>query len=123
MPNVNNITPKPTTSAEYMARPTRTTKDTDIVIFDKVGASRVNPGKDGGRFRATGEANWLAKIRNAFKPKADGQDIYDIFRNHGMSKKDAAVALAHVKVASDKLGLSGFSAKAVEDQLRAANKL
>ena len=121
--NISNLSTKPTHTGEFSPKENRDLKDTDIVIFSKVGASKIKPGTENGLFKAMNTSGFFAKLRAAFKPKADAQDIYNICRSHGMSTEQAGKALVNIKLASDKMGLSGFSAKALHNELQQHNMM
>lgn len=116
--NISNIRAKPTHQGEFAPQANRELKDTDIVIFSKVGASRIYQGHDNGLFKAKSTSGFFAKLSAAFKPKANAQDIYNICRAHGMTVEEAGKAIVNIKMASDRLGLSGFSAKAMQSELQ-----
>jgi hypothetical protein len=115
--NINNLQTRPTHTGEFAPKPTRELKETDIVIWDKVGASKIMPGKNNGLFKAKGTSGFFGKLSAAFKPKARGQDMYNILRSHGMNVQQAGRALVNIKLASDNLGLSGFSAAALQREI------
>jgi hypothetical protein len=119
--NISNLSTKPTQLAEFSERTDRTLKDTDIVLYSKSASSRIKAGSYSGHFKAKSFSGPFAKLRAAFSQKADAQDIYNICRSHGMTTKQAGIAMVNIKLASDKLGLSGFSAKALNDQLELLN--
>ena len=119
--NISNLSTKPTHTGEFSPKANRDLKDTDIVIFGGVGASRINQSKENGLFKATSTSGFFSKLRAAFKPKANAQDVYNICRAHGMSVEQAGKALVNIKVASDRMGLSGFSAKALQNELQQHN--
>ncbi len=119
--NIGNLSTKPTHTGEFLPKENRDLKDTDIVIFSKVGASKIKPGTENGLFKAMNTSGFFAKLRAAFKPKADAQDIYNICRSHGLTVQQAGIAVVNIKLASDKMGLSGFSAKVLHDELQQHN--
>lgn len=116
--NISNLITKPTHKGEFAPQSNRELKDTDIVIFSKVGASRIYQGHDNGLFKAKSTSGFFAKISAAFKPIAKAQDIYNICRAHGLTVQQAGKAMVNIKLASDKMGLSGFSAKALHEELQ-----
>ncbi len=121
--NIPKIVRRPTHHGEFAPKPNRELKETDIVIFSKVGASKIMPGKDNGLFKAKGTSGFFGKLSAAFKPKARAQDIYNICRAHGMNAHQATTALGNIQHASNKLGLSGYSAVALNKELEKHNLL
>lgn len=121
--NIPQIVAKPTHTSEFAPQPHRELKETDIVIFSKVGASKITPGRDNGLFKAKSTSGFFSKLSAAFKPKAKAQDIYNICRAHGMNADQAATALANIHFTSKQLGLSGYSAAALNKALENHNAL
>ena len=119
--NISNLSTKPTHHAELIKNTERGLKDTDVVVWSRVGASRIKPGQDSGLYKAKSFSGPFAKLRAAFSSKAKAQDIYDICRSHGMTTQQAGKAMVNIKQASDRLGLSGFSAKALNHELESLN--
>jgi len=105
--------------ADITTKPGRTQKQTDILIFDRIGSTKKiddNGPVEGMLFRgATHKA--LAGLIG--RKKADDQDVFNIFRTAGMTAQQASDALQSVKDKSTNLGLAGLSASAVSDQLNA----
>lgn len=105
--------------ADITSKQGRTQKQTDILIFDRIGITRkINEDGpvEGMLFRgATHKA--LAGLIG--RKKADDQDVFNIFRTAGMTAQQASDALQSVKDKSTNLGLAGLSASAVSDQLNA----
>ena len=105
--------------ADITSKQGRTQKQTDILIFDRIGITRkINEDGpvEGMLFRgATHKA--LAGLIG--RKKADDQDVFNIFRTAGMTAQQASDALQSVKDKSMNLGLAGLSASAVSDQLNA----
>ena len=105
--------------ADITSKQGRTQKQTDILIFDRIGITRkINEDGpvEGMLFRgATHKA--LAGLIG--RKKADDQDVFNIFRTAGMTAQQASDALQSVKDKSINLGLAGLSASAVSDQLNA----
>ena len=105
--------------ADITSKQGRTQKQTDILIFDRIGITRKTNEDgpvEGMLFRgATHKA--LAGLIG--RKKADDQDVFNIFRTAGMTAQQASDALQSVKDKSINLGLAGLSASAVSDQLNA----
>ena len=108
-----------TVTADATSKLGRQDKATDILIFDRLGKTGIvgNKGgfKQGGLFRGASDKPWTALFGRI---KATSQDVYNIFRSHGMSENSARQALQNVKLASNKLGLSGFSSQAVNNEIK-----
>lgn len=103
--------------AEFKSKVGRTTKDNDILIFDRIGATnqKATDGtfKKGGLFRAASDS----LFKKLFSYKASNKDVKDIFKTAGMNEKQIDIALANVNKASKARKLSGLSASAVEAEL------
>jgi len=103
--------------AEFSPKVGRERKDKDIVIFDRIGTTNRkatdNTFKKGAFFKAASDS----LFRKLFSYRASGKDIEDIFKSAGMSGPKLDRALQNVKQQSKDLGLSGLSAKAVEEEL------
>jgi len=94
-------------------------KDTDILIFDRIGNTGILDTKGekykiGGLFRGASNKPWTALFGRV---KANNQDVYNIFRSHGMSQEKALEALKNVKNASNNMKLSGMSSNAVKTEI------
>lgn len=106
-------------TADITQKSTRKEKpDTDILIFDRVGSTGItNPRgkfKMGGLFRGASNKPWTALFGRV---KANNQDVYNIFRSHGMSEEKALAALKNVNDKSKDLKLSGISSHAVKTEI------
>ncbi len=100
-------------------KPGRTQKQTDILIFDRIGSTTKiddNGPVEGMLFRGASHKALAGLIG---RKKADDQDVFNIFRTAGMTAQQANDALHNVKAKSAKLGLAGLSASAVSEQLSA----
>lgn len=103
--------------ADITTKPGRTQKQTDILIFDRIGSTR--------KINDNGLAEGMLFIGASHKAlagligrkRADDQDVFNIFRTAGMTAQEAGDALQSVKTQRAKLGLAGLSASAVSDQL------
>jgi hypothetical protein len=105
--------------ADITSKQGRTQKQTDILIFDRIGVTRKTNEQgpvEGMIFRG---ANHKALAGLIGRKKADDQDVFNIFRTAGMTAEQASDALQSVKDKSTNLGLAGLSASAVGDQLNA----
>ena len=96
----------------------RAKKNTDVLVFDRIGISTATQGADALLYKRVSNNSALKKIRNFLMGRhtARAQDVYLIFRTHGMNEKAARTATQHVANASK--GLSGLSATALEYQLK-----
>jgi hypothetical protein len=96
----------------------REKKDTDILIFDRIGKTGTTDTKGknkiGGLFRGASNKPWTALFGRV---KANNQDVYNIFRSHGMSQEKALQALNNVKDTSNNMKLSGMSSNAVKTEI------
>jgi len=97
----------------------REKKDTDILIFDRIGNTGIldtigKKHKIGGLFRGASNKPWTALFGRV---KANSQDVYNIFRSHGMSQEKALQALKNVKDTSNNMKLSGMSSNAVKTEI------
>jgi hypothetical protein len=96
----------------------REKKDTDILIFDRIGNTGITDTKGnnkiGGLFRGASNKPWTALFGRV---KANNQDVYNIFRSHGMSQEKALQALKNVKDTSNNMKLSGMSSNAVKTEI------
>lgn len=96
----------------------REKKDTDILIFDRIGKTGITDTKGknkiGGLFRGASNKPWTALFGRV---KANNQDVYNIFRSHGMSQEEALAALKNVKDTSNNMKLSGISSNAVSTEI------
>jgi hypothetical protein len=106
-------------TADVTQKSTRKAKpDTDILIFDRVGSTGITDPrgkfKTGGLFRGASNKPWTALFGRV---KANNQDVYNIFRSHGMSGEKALEALKNVKDRSKDLKLSGISSHAVKNEI------
>ena len=102
-------------------KPGRTQKQTDILIFDRIGSTTKiddNGPVEGMLFRGASHKALAGLIG---RKKADDQDVFNIFRTAGMTAQRAYDALHNVKDKSAKLGLAGLSALAVSEQLSNIN--
>lgn len=103
--------------AEFKTKVGRATKDNDILIFDRIGATnqKATDGtfKKGGFFRAASGG----LFKKLFSYKANNQDVKDIFKTAGMNEQQIDIALANVNKESKIRKLSGLSASAVEAEL------
>lgn len=102
-------------------KPGRTQKQTDILIFDRIGSTTKiddNGPVEGMLFRGASHKALAGLIG---RKKADDQDVFNIFRTAGMTAQRASDALHNVKDKSAKLGLAGLSALAVSEQLSNIN--
>ena len=114
--------------AEFESKAGRGTKPNDILIFDRIDittridtTNRIDGKKNfkkGAFFKAASDS----LFRKFFGYRAKSKDVEDIFKSAGMDKDETARALQHVKLKSEKLGLSGLSAQAVEEQLQLLKK-
>ena len=107
--------------ADITTKPGRTQKQTDILIFDRIGSTRKINDKgpaEGMLFRGASHKALAGLIG---RKKADDQDVFNIFRTAGMTAQRASDALHNVKDKSAKLGLAGLSALAVSEQLSNIN--
>ncbi len=105
--------------ADITTKPGRTQKQTDILIFDRIGSTTKiddNGPVEGMLFRGASHKALAGLIG---RKKADDQDVFNIFRTAGMTAQQATDALHNVKDKSAKLGLAGLSASAVSEQLSA----
>ena len=105
--------------ADIATKPGRTQKQTDILIFDRIGSTTKiddNGPVEGMLFRG---ASHKALADLIGRKRADDQDVFNIFRTAGMTAQQANDALHNVKAKSAKLGLAGLSASAVSEQLSA----
>jgi hypothetical protein len=103
--------------ADITTKPGRTQKQTDILIFDRIGWTKKiddNGPVEGMLFRGASHKALAGLIG---RKKADDQDVFNIFRTAGMTAQQATDALHNVKDKSAKLGLAGLSASAVSEQL------
>ncbi len=96
----------------------RAKKDTDVLVFDRIGTSTATRGADALLHKRASNNSAFTKLRNFLMGRytAKAQDVYLIFRTHGMNEKEARAATQHVANASK--GLSGLSAKELEYQLK-----
>ena len=106
-------------TADVTQKSTRRGKtDTDILIFDRIGKTGITDTKGnnkiGGLFRGASNKPWTALFGRV---KANNQDVYNIFRSHGMSQEKALAALKNVKDTSNNLKLSGISSNAVRTEI------
>ncbi|CAM8666957.1 hypothetical protein MCEGEM3_01171 [Oxalobacteraceae bacterium] len=106
-------------TADVTQKSTRREKsNTDILIFDRIGNTGIldpkGKNKIGGLFRGASNKPWTALFGRV---KANNQDVYNIFRSHGMSQEKALEALKNVKDTSNNLKLSGISSHAVSTQI------
>ena len=107
--------------ADITTKPGRTQKQTDILIFDRIGSTKKiddNGPVEGMLFRGASHKALAGLIG---RKKADDQDVFNIFRTAGMTAQQASDALHNVKDKSAKLGLAGLSALAVSEQLNNIN--
>lgn len=97
----------------------RTEKSTDVLVFARIGPGRATAGKDAMLFKQVRNNSAFTKLRNFLMGRhpASAQNVYEIFRTHGMNKKQARQATENVRQAST--GLSGLSANAVKVELKA----
>jgi hypothetical protein len=95
----------------------RNTKDTDVLVFDRIGT-----------IKKAGDQNFSAKgalLKGAsnklftmlFRAKANYQDVYNIFRTAGMNNTEAKTAVSNIKQQSEAMKLNGISAQAVKNEL------
>ncbi len=97
----------------------RDLKETDVLVFSRIGFSAGSPLDKALLFKGVGDHSPLKKIRNFLmgRHKATEQDVLTMFKTNGMTNQQAKAALEFVKKKSE--NLSGFSAKAVSDQIHA----
>lgn len=95
----------------------RNTKDTDILVFDRIGtikkAGDQNSSVKGALLR--GASNKLFTM--LFRTKANYQDVYNIFRTAGMTPEEARKGVKNIKTQSEQMNLGGISAQAVNNEL------
>ena len=108
--------------AEFESKASRRTKRNDILIFDRIDTTNRIDGKNNFKKGAFFKAASDSLFRKFFGYRAKSKDVEDIFKSAGMDKDETARALQHVKLKSEKLGLSGLSAQAVEEQLQLLKK-
>ena len=104
-------------SMGFTEKTSRGTKDTDVLVFDRIGIiNKVGDQKSstkGALLRGT--SNKLFTM--LFRAKANYQDAYNIFRTMGMDIAEAATAVSNIKQKSEAMKLNGISAQAVKNEL------
>jgi hypothetical protein len=104
-------------SMGFTEKTNRKTKDTDVLVFDRIGTIKKAGGQNSSAKGALlrGASNKLFTM--LFRAKANYQDVYNICRTAGMNKADAKTAVSNIKQKSESMKLNGISAQAVKNEL------